>query len=326
MSNRYADSPDPGHYNHTHRALLQAFLSQSVMTFDELKPVIAEILIAHEPDREILVNDITQQTVTSMVQTINAHVNALDYEIRSTRNQNNRNLTYALVNGTSDPLTQIATSFTPDEIAYIKRLLDFMFETNNTKIREVMAVKGLKAVQLAKAPPRNRQSQAAGDGDGDEESMATQAGPVIKSVLPNDAEKVLSQLVVQGFFDRSHAGYYSLAPRALMELRTYLKETYNEPPGDEDEDDEPVTRIRDCEGCREIVTVGLRCDNKECGVRWHDHCAMQYFRNQQGSRRRCPKCKAEWEGETYVGEKADQAGGRRRTTNGQSSMIDEDDE
>lgn len=263
-----------------------------------------------------------------MVQTINAKVNPLDYEIRSTRNQNDRNLTYALVNTTSDPLTQIATSFTPDEIAYIKRLLDFMFETNNTKIREVMAIKGLKAAQLAKAPPRNRQSQAAGDADMDEESAATQAGPVVKSVMANDAERVLDNLVVQGFFQRSRAGYYSLAPRALMELRTYLKETYNELPAEDDDEDEAVTRIRDCEGCREIVTVGLRCDNKECEVRWHDHCATQYFRNQQGSRRQCPKCKAAWEGETFVGERADQVGGRRRTTGGQSSMIadEEDDE
>ncbi|KAF1953492.1 hypothetical protein CC80DRAFT_595711 [Byssothecium circinans] len=318
-------SPDDGNYNHTHRALLQAFLSQPVMTFDEMKPVIAAILTAHEPDRARLVNDITSQIVTSMVQTVNSKIGALDYEIRSSLNQHDRTLTYALVNTTSDALTQIATSFTPDEIAYIKRLLDQMFETNNTRTREIMAVKSTEASHLAKVS-RNRQSRAATEAEGEDESM--QAEATAKTIPMSEAEKVLQQLLTQGFFQKSKANYYSLAPRALMELRTYLKETYNDPPGDEDDDVEPTIKIRDCEGCREIVTVGLRCDNKDCGVRWHDRCATQYFRRQQGNARKCPKCKTDWEGETYVGERADQVGGRRKTTTGRgrNSMMDEDDE
>jgi hypothetical protein len=262
--------------------------------------------------------------VTQMVQAVNAKIGTFDYEIRSTRNQIDRSLTYALVNTTSDPFTQIATDFTPDEIAYIKRLLDYMFESKNSKIREVMAVKALKATQLAKAPNRSRQSEAVTDAGGEGES--TQAEASVKSIPMNDAEKVLSQLVLQGFFQRSKNDYFSLAPRALMELGAYLKETYNEPPREDDEDDEPIIRIRDCEGCREIVTVGLRCDNKDCAVRWHDHCASQYFRSQQSNTRNCPKCKKGCEGNTFVGERAEQTGSNRRTTNGRSSRLEGDDD
>ncbi|KAF2644735.1 hypothetical protein P280DRAFT_476738 [Massarina eburnea CBS 473.64] len=320
----YHDRGDGGNYDHSHRALLQAFMSRSVMTFDEMKPIVAEILTAHEPDRTRLANDITQPIVTSMVQAVNAKIGALDFEIRSAINQNDRTLTYALVNTTSDALTQIATTFSPDEIAYIKRLLDCMFETNNKNIREVMAVKHMTATQLAKIP-RNRQSQAAADSDGEGESNA-QAESTVKGITINDADKVLQHLEVEAFFQRSPQNYYSLAPRALMELRAWLKETYNDPPAEDEDDHEPTIRIRDCEGCREIVTMGLRCDNKECGVRWHDFCAVQYFRGQQGSAKKCPKCKNNWDGSTFVGERADETGSRRRTTNGRSQLMNEEDE
>lgn len=268
--------------------------------------------------------DITQQAITSMVQAVNAKISPLDYEIRSAKDQHTNNtLTYALVNTTSDALTQLATTFTADQIAYIKRLLDAMFDENNTRKREVMAVRSMRAIQLAKAPRRDRQSQAGGDAD------ATQLEANVKGISQIEADTVLATLVSQGFFHKSRHEYYSLAPRALMELRAYLKETYNDPPAeDDDEDSEPTIRIRDCEGCREIVTVGLRCSNRNCDVRWHDSCATQYFNSQQRNARRCPKCKADWTGDQYVGERADRTQSRS-STGGRSSVaqrMNEDEE
>ncbi|KAF2687128.1 hypothetical protein K458DRAFT_476057 [Lentithecium fluviatile CBS 122367] len=313
MNRHRADTPESGNYDDSHRAFLQAFLSDPVKPVEDVVPLIAKILTAHEPDRQRLVNDITQPIINSMVQAVNAKIAALDFEIRSTRNQENRTLTYALVNTTSDTFTQLATSFSPDEIAYIKRLLDAMFEINNTKAREIMAVKGMDATNLAKAP-RNRQSQAV-----DADEQAAEVDVNVKSIKHEEADKVLQQLVTQGFFQKSRRGWYSLAPRALMELRTYLKETYNEPPADDEDDPPPIIRIRDCEGCREIVTVGLRCGNRECGIRWHDGCGNQYFRGQQGGTRKCPACDTEWTGDVFVGERADRVNSRA-STNGRSSM------
>lgn len=255
--------------------------------------------------------------INSLIQNTNARISAFDFEIRSVRDQTRGERTYALVNTTSDTFTQLATSFTPDEIAYIKRLLDAMFEENNSRTREIMAVKKMRATQLAKAPTRNRQSQAATQIDAEEEP--TQADANVKSINHADCERVLQTLVSQGFFQVSRQLYYSLAPRGLLELRNYLKETYNEPPAeDDDEEIEPVIRIRDCEGCQEIVTIGLRCDNRDCGVRWHSRCANQFFGGQQEGARRCPKCKTDWTGNTYVGEKADQVQNRSSTA-GRSS-------
>ncbi|KAF2865998.1 Nse1 non-SMC component of SMC5-6 complex-domain-containing protein [Massariosphaeria phaeospora] len=322
-SSTCAESPsDADVYNYAHRAFLQAFLSQSVMTVDEIKPVLAAVLTAHDPTRPSLEGDITQPLITSTVQAINAKIGALDYEIRSARDQTSKTLTYALVNTTSDALTQLATSFTPDEISYVKRLLDYMFETNNTRIREIMAVSTMETTQIARPPPRSRQSQAQTqiEADGDEPTQVQVRDPGLKM---QEAEDVLNTLVAQGFFHCSRAGYYSLAPRALMELRAYLKETYNEPPADDDPEDEGITRIHDCEGCREIVTVGVRCSDRDCGVRWHDRCAIQYFRGPRGDTKKCPTCKTGWTGDLFVGERA--ANTQRRSTGGRNSRRNEED-
>jgi hypothetical protein len=216
-------------------------------------------------------------------------------------------------------MTQLATRFSASEIAYIRRLLDAMFETNNTSVRETMAVKQLEANNLAK-PRRNRQSQAASMIDEDGQSQAPDTGITIA-----EADLVLDELIKDGFLQLSKAGYYSLAPRALIELHSYLKETYNETA--EDEEDEPTIRIRDCEGCREIVTYGIRCNNRECGVRWHDRCANQYYQQRRGpGEKKCPQCRTVCGGDVFVGERADRVAGRNGSGGRRDAMEEEEED
>jgi hypothetical protein len=275
---------------------------------------------AINPSRPFPEGDVTQQgLITPLIQTINSRLEPYNFEIRHTRNQQTKETTYALVNKTSDSMTQLATRFTPNEIAYIRRLLDAMFETNNTPTREIMAIKQMDASQLAR-PRRNRQSQAASmveDGEG--QSQAADTG-----ITMGEADLVLDALVDEQFLQLSRAKYYSLAPRALMELHSYLKETYNETT--EDEDDEPTIRIRDCEGCREIVTFGIRCNNRECGVRWHDRCANQYYKGRRADGKKCPKCKTVCGGNVYVGERADRVPQRNSSGGGRGDEEMEDEE
>lgn len=176
-----------------------------------------------------------------------------------------------------------------------------------------MAVTSIQAGQLAKVSRRPRQSQVNPDGD-----EVREEGHV-KGIDISASEDVLKMLVDQAWFTRERVNgttYFSLAPRGIMELRAYLKETYNEP-GDADEDEEPIVRIRDCEGCGEIVTMGVRCSDAECACRFHDSCAVQYFRNLRGGKE-CPKCRAQWTGEDFVGVRA--AEGRRSSGGGSQRM------
>ncbi|PGH23025.1 hypothetical protein AJ80_02940 [Polytolypa hystricis UAMH7299] len=283
-------------YNDSHRAFLQAFMARSTMTLDEAKPVLAAISSVHE-NREILPADITSSDLTTWISTINSAISPLDLEIRSLTHQTSQARVFALVNTTSDALTQLATTYTADEIAFVKRVLDAMFETNNTARSEAMVVSGMQAVQLAKVSGdngngRRRESRALAREDG-----TGSTGGAAQPLSMREAESVMERLVQEGWLEMSVGRNYMLSPRALMELRTWLVDTYN------DEDDEAGNeRIKFCLACKEIITVGQRCPRRQCPARLHDTCAPRFFRTQQSQA--CPTCRTEWTGENFVGERA----------------------
>lgn len=151
---------------------------------------------------------------------------------------------YALVNTTSDPLTQLATTYSADEIAFLKRLLDYMFITNNTMRCEGMAATQMQAVQLHRVGDANRrQSQAA-------DTQQPQGGAT-QSLRMTQAETMVKNLIEEGWLHKSLKGYLSLTPRALMELRTWLVLTYN----DETREGHRAHRIKKCAACKDIITV-----------------------------------------------------------------------
>ena len=222
-------------YDDSNRAFLQAFLARSTLTFDTAKPILAAIFSAHE-GREVLVNDVTLDDLNSYISAANAAISPLDLEIRSTLHQQTRERYYSLVNTTSDPLTQLATTYTAEEIAFVKRVLDAMFDGRNNKgRREAMCLNGMEAVQLAK--PQNGATQSTSQG-----------------LSMRDAESMMTRLVDEGWLDKSAKGFYSLSPRALMELKGWLVDTYNEP-ADEDDDEPRRDKIKFCHACKEIITV-----------------------------------------------------------------------
>ena len=152
------------------------------------------------------------------------------------------------MNSASDPITQLATIHTPDEISFLKRVLDAMFETYNTKRQEVMAINSMQAMKLAKAPNDDRRESQNG---------ATQ-GSSGHGVTLVQAEKMLKTLVEEGWFEKSRKGYYSLSPRALMELRGWLIETYNAPDEEDEEEEEQLPKIKYCYACKDLITVVSR--------------------------------------------------------------------
>jgi len=193
--------------------------------------------------RDIQPADITEQDVSTYINVTNAAISPFDLEIRDTLSQHDRSRIYALVNVSSDSITQLATTHSPDEIAFVKRCLDAMFETNNTHRSEVLAVKSTDALRLAKAPPNQTQ-----------DPEATQ-GAQSQSLTMMQAQKTLQAMVDEGWFEVSKKDFYTLTPRALMELRGWLVETYN------DEEDE---RIKNCSACKAIITMVLSFLPPDC--------------------------------------------------------------
>lgn len=208
--------------------------------------------------RETLPGDITEEDFQSYVSAANTAISPFDLEIRSTYHQVSRTRTYALVNTTSDPITQLATTHSPDELAFLKRILDAMFETYNTRRHEIMAITSTQAVQLHKAPSDGNRRET--------QNGSTTQGSTGQGLSMVQAEKVLKGLVEEGWFEKSRKGFYTLSPRGLMELRGWLIETYNDV-GDEDEEDESVPKIKTCFACKEIITVV--CDPSDRILVWH---------------------------------------------------------
>jgi hypothetical protein len=244
-----------------------------------------------------------------ILQSLDSALRPFEYEIRSTHPQKSRNrqaedAIYAVVNITSDPQTQLATANTPDEIAFVKRVLDAMFDTNNTEAREVMAVRSMDAVNLARAPARqNTQTQrenTVANGNSTQGAGETQTGGSAASINKTDADRILNELVENNWFEKSTAGYFSLGTRGIMELGRWLVATYNEPEAEQNE----WQRIKNCTGCRQIITVGQRCTEDQCGCRLHEYCVNKYFEQQAEGDKKCPVCRADWLGNRFVGEKA----------------------
>jgi len=276
-------------------------------------------------NRSILPNDISVEDFNSYVHAVHNMIEKFGYEIRSTHPQTAMSRShdvciYALVNTVSDVQTQLATSHSADEIAFVKRVLDAMFETNNTQSREVMAIKATEAVRLHKAPKeRDSAIGVRGVSQGEQTQASTNT-----SITMSRAEELLATLVEERWLEKSKAGYYSLTPRGLMELRGYLEETYNDPDAEEGE----WQRIKKCAACKDIITVGQRCTNRECDVRLHDFCSQGFFRARPD--RKCASCKTQWTGRDFVGERAargyQQGPSNVNGTTGRRRAVAEEDE
>jgi hypothetical protein len=231
-------------------------------------------------------DEVTQEDFDSYISAAADAISPFDYEIRSTQHQISKERIYALVNSVSDPLTQMATTHSTEEILYVRRLLDAMFETNNTRRREVMAVTSMQALEAKVRKGGGRQSTG--------EASSTQSAD--KGLTQGEAEQTLEKLVREKWLDRSKAGFYRLSPRALMELRSWLVDTYND-----SDDPEAWQRIKFCEACKEIVTIGERCADLDCIVRLHTICETAYWNSRPS--KKCPKCDTTWDGEHHVGQK-----------------------
>ena len=93
-------------------------------------------------------------------------------------------------------------------------------------------------------------------------------GSAGQSLTQVQAEKMMNTLVEEGWFEKSQRNFYSLSPRALMELRGWLLETYNDVDDEEDGEEEGEAsvskRIKLCFACKEIITTV--CAQRQLGV------------------------------------------------------------
>ncbi|EQK99366.1 hypothetical protein G6O67_000389 [Ophiocordyceps sinensis] len=300
-------------YDNRHRAFLQALLARGTVTFEESQTILAAIVnAATGGDGDIRPDQVTEEDFLTYIEAASEAASLFDYEIRSTVHQLTKQRIYALVNTTSDPQTQLATTFNPEELAFIKRALSGMFDKFNRPRLEVLAITEMQAIKFAR--PNRRQSQ----GDADEASQMSSD----KGLKHSEVETVLVNLVQGGWFEKSKSGFYSVTPRALLELRPWLMNMFNDPDAGSDE----WQRIKFCEACKDIVTTGRRCPEPDCLLRLHDICQEAFWRARRT--KKCPHCSRDWTGLNYVGERAitmteAYQRGRRRSGGKRSTLADD---
>lgn len=298
------DPPVPPEWQDAHRAFLQALMARGSMTLDEARPVLASIFNqAHDNPAPIAADELLAEDVEKFVRLAREAVSPLDFDIRKLLHQKTKEPVWAFVNVTSDPSTQLATTHTADEISFVKRLLDAIFDTYNKPRLELMCLTEDQALKLSRpSPPRNGRVSL---GEAGASQAATDKGLKHSEVLA-----LLASLVAEGWLEKSRGGFYSLTPRALMELAAWMNESYNDP----DAEGHEWQRIKHCEACKDVVTVGQRCAHLGCNVRIHDICEEAFWRSRRD--RTCPKCRTPWDGEHFVGERAVTASAASRHSNG----------
>ena len=129
------------------------------------------------------------------------------------------------MNTTSDPFSQLATTHSLSEIAYLRALLNAMFDTANSIHEEIYAVRSTEALNLS----------------------STQGVGLTKT----SGEAALDGFMREGWLEKSRAGFITLSPRGLLELRGYLLDMFND---EGEEGDARTDRIKFCHVCSEIVT------------------------------------------------------------------------
>jgi non-structural maintenance of chromosomes element 1 len=131
------------------------------------------------------------------------------------------------VNVTSDAITQLSTMHSPAEIAYLRALLYYIFDTSNTLHEEVYAIKSTDAINLASARG--------------------------VSITKTAGEAAIDSFIREGWLEKSRNGFITLGERGLLELKGYLTGMFND---GEEEGEEGVVgdKIRTCHACQEIIT------------------------------------------------------------------------
>ncbi|CAO3687433.1 unnamed protein product [Umbelopsis vinacea] len=183
----------------------------------------------------------------------------VDLALRRSVDEYNGTAIIALVNTKGDEVAQLATTYTANEIAFFKRVLELIVTADN----EAFALSSMAAVR---------------------------EGPRLKPpISQRESEELLNKLVADNWLMKRRDGYYVLHMRSIIELQTYLKETFE-------------SEVHDCLMCMEIVTVGERCSQGRCEVRLHLHCAAGYFPEQSsGAEIKCPTCSTTWSRDNTFG-------------------------
>ncbi|KAH7889285.1 Nse1 non-SMC component of SMC5-6 complex-domain-containing protein [Phlebopus sp. FC_14] len=177
---------------------LQAVFSRGILSFKHAQVLwekcIDAVKVAN-PTLNIRFSD-SRGDWDEFVANINDALNSLDLEFRHLMDEQTGVEMYAIVNTRGDEVAQMATEYTPVEIAYFKAVVEQIMLAPH-EAYSVSSLAALREVNSLKA-----------------------------NMTKTQAETVLASFVAKGWLLKSKRGRYSLSTRALLELLPYLKSNY----------------------------------------------------------------------------------------------------
>ncbi|KAH7923864.1 hypothetical protein BV22DRAFT_1067934 [Leucogyrophana mollusca] len=186
--------------NDVQRLFLQAVFSRSVLSYQHalvLWERCIDAVKAADPSLDIRFSD-DRASWDRFVADINRSLDSLDLEFRHLSDERSGRETYSLVNRRDDEIAQLATDYTPVEIAYFKAIIEQIMLAPHESY-SVSSFTALREVNSLKT-----------------------------NMSKTQAEVVLGSFVSKGWLLKSKRGRYSLSTRTLLEMLNYLKQTYPE--------------------------------------------------------------------------------------------------
>jgi hypothetical protein len=208
------------------------------------------------PEQEILLN----RTLEASIDLINNKLRDLGYKITKTISQISAEPYYVYVNTLPDEPAKVSISRSAKEISIVKKMIDYIVSESEN---EGFLIPMRDALKFC--------------------SYEGYSGPA--------GLQFLQSLVNEGWMNVTKKGDYTLSLRALAELKPMLIEKYGVKTLEGSNDDGGVLNV--CVGCRDLVTIGLRCHNEDCNARFHKHCHAYYAR---ANGAQCPNadCDVDW--------------------------------
>ncbi|EUC62210.1 Nse1 non-SMC component of SMC5-6 complex protein [Rhizoctonia solani AG-3 Rhs1AP] len=274
------------------RLFLQAMLQRRWASEATVKMLFLKCMEATQEINPTLIqpyqeNEFVADGGKSFVTEINQDLEKFDLRFSSSRDECTGETLWAIINTKQDAATMLATEYNATEIQYFKLVVEQIMLAHN-EAYSIPATAALREV-----------SQLQG-----------------KGMTKAEAEHVLSSFVAKGWIMKSKRGRYSLAPRALLELQTYLRDTYPD-------------EFAECTTCLEPVTKGVACRTNNCAARLHFHCYAVVVRAARERGVQCPTCGSSWKDDNVrkIGEdavKGDQM--HRRVTRGEEEEEPEEED
>ncbi|KAF9647607.1 hypothetical protein BDM02DRAFT_3097856 [Thelephora ganbajun] len=180
------------------RLFLQALVSRRVVTKSLARILLkkcVEAVKAAKEDLDIRIPD-NDDSVNTFVINLNASLDKLDLEIVPFVDGLTGNQVYVLANRKGDEVAQVASDYSPAELAYFKVLAEMIITAPNSSYC-LSSMAALRETQSLKA-----------------------------TFTKTHGERVLDTFVARGWLYKSKSGRYSLTTRSTVELQTYITNTF----------------------------------------------------------------------------------------------------